>query len=152
MSRCLSTLQELVGRNGLSLLLLSKFKNQVLPSINLLFLFIYLGMIECHVCSWWCKDLDGLVMKLFLNCLVIEFLMNNNTPLCFSSSGRTKPYSRVGEEFINRDGMMKMQKRMLIEIIEYLFYLIVRRNIFYTSSSVKTWIRLLAYFEYQGRV
>ena len=57
-------------------------QEQVLPSINLLFLFIYLCMIECHVCSGRCKDLDGLVMKLFLDYLVTEYLMKNKKPTC----------------------------------------------------------------------
>ena len=50
-SHCLSALQELVGRNSLPLLIVVQVQEQVLPSINLLFLFIYLCMIECHVCS-----------------------------------------------------------------------------------------------------
>ena len=84
-SRCLSSLQELVGRNDLPLLLLSKLKEQVLLFINFCVLSVCDWMMHC---SLWCKYLDGLVMKLFLDCLVIESVWWEIKPyLCFSSSG-----------------------------------------------------------------
>ena len=84
-SRWLSALQELVGRNGLPLLLSSKLKEQVLLFIN----FCVLSMCDWMMhCSLWCKDLDGLEMKSFLVCLIIELFWWEIKPyLCFSSFG-----------------------------------------------------------------
>ena len=142
MSRCLSTLQELVGRNGLPFLLLSQIK-QVL-SLN------YFCFNECELMNVMLILYDRRVSQ-FSNVNVsvyqqLNLLMKNKDPLCFSTSGFTRLYSNTGVE-LQKDDMMIIQNRMIVNLQSSITRLFAEELSWYWEQYFSVQFLLFSYFQ-----